>query len=98
MPWLSFQRSGATVVDKLHQAVLRDEATDEDSAVFDTMMEALDLYFHVTSCPNHTHEERQQAYYNARQAFIDFNGDEDEDEEVLGDDDKQNAPSTNTLQ
>lgn|SRR5579864_33171 len=59
------------------------EAGDHD-AEFHTMMEALEVYFHVTSCQNHTPEERREAYLQARTAFVAFAFDEDAtDAEVI---------------
>lgn len=81
---------------------------EDDGKNFGTMMEALEWYFHVTSCNNHTPSERREAYMEARTAFVAFayNGDEsaalgepqDETEEVLGEDDPaQNAPGSNKV-
>lgn len=54
-----------------------EQDTDEQ---FEGLMQALELYFHVTSCRNHTKEERTQAYMLARTAFMEFAYDEDADE------------------
>jgi hypothetical protein len=68
----------------------------DDTTEFDTMMEALEIFFHMASCPNHTPAERTKAFELARDAFAAFAYDEDaeviegmpvESERVLGDDD-----------
>lgn len=43
---------------------------------FDTMMTALDWYFHVTTCSHHANAERTDAYHAAHESFLAFvNGD-----------------------
>jgi hypothetical protein len=78
---------------------------EPDQGAFDTMMEALEMYFHMATCPDHTKEERTQAFVHARDSFAAFAYDDEtpapepqKREHVLGDDDpKQNAPSTDTV-
>jgi hypothetical protein len=58
---------------------------------FDTMMTALDWYFHVTSCPEHSNGERTAAFHAAFESFLAFTG---------GDpamDAAANAPTTMTV-
>lgn len=54
---------------------IREEPLDE-ADTFDTMMEALDWYFHVVTCPNHDRDERHAALRDAHQAFLAFTGDD----------------------
>lgn len=63
-------------------------AADHDDAIeFDTMMQALDAFFHMAVCPNHSPDERGLALKIAREAYIEFayNGDDPEDEGVVVD-------------
>lgn len=41
---------------------------------FDTMMSALDWYFHVSQCRGHTSEERTDAFHAAHEGFLAFTG------------------------
>lgn len=43
---------------------------------FDTMMTALDWYFHVTTCPHHANVERTDAFHAAHESFLVFIGDD----------------------
>jgi hypothetical protein len=56
--------------------------------LFDAMMSALDWYFHVTTCHDHSNAERVAAYHAAHDGFLAF---------VHGDpltDAKANAPTS----
>jgi hypothetical protein len=41
---------------------------------FDTMMSALDTYFHVSTCRDHTSRERAEAFHAAHDSFVAFVG------------------------
>jgi hypothetical protein len=85
-----------------------DKIKSGDADDFDEMMDALDAFFHVTTCPNHSDAERKEAFGLAYQAYYKFAGDPDDTtgdasppgignhnrQHVLGDDDKQNAPTS----
>jgi hypothetical protein len=58
---------------------------------FDLMMSALDWYFHVTSCRNHSNAERLEAFRAAHDGFEAFVG----DDPTM--DAKSNAPTTMTM-
>ena len=66
-------------------------AAVEEVDPFDNMMSALDWYFHVTSCRNHSNNERLEAFREARDAFIAFAGDDEAFDELA------TAPSTTTV-
>jgi hypothetical protein len=61
-------------------------ADHDDTAEFDTMMQALDAFFHMAVCPNHTPDERGLALKMAREAYIGFayDGEDPEGPEVVG--------------
>jgi len=44
--------------------------------IFDTMVSALDWYFHVTSCREHTDDERREAFAATRDSYAGFSGDD----------------------
>ena len=88
-----------------------DKIKSGDADDFDEMMDALDAFFHVTTCPNHSDAECIEAFGLAYQAYYKFAGDPDDttgdvigvvdarppgnhDQRVLGDDDRQNAPTS----
>jgi len=56
------------------QEQLVTEADEADDDAFDTMMSALDVFFHVAKCPNHSKEERQEALKEAADAFAAYVG------------------------
>ena len=66
-------------------------AAVEEVDPFDEMMSALDWYFHVTSCRNHSNAERLEAFREAREAFAAFAGDDEAFDELA------TAPSTRTV-
>ena len=66
-------------------------AAVEEVDPFDEMMSALDWYFHVTSCRNHSDAERLEAFGEAREAFAAFAGDDEAFDELA------TAPSTLTV-
>jgi hypothetical protein len=58
---------------------------------FDAMMSALDWYFHVSRCREHTGTERAEAFHAAYVSFIEFtNGD-------LAMDAEANAPTSGAI-
>lgn len=87
---------------------MSDAKSLEDAAgeSFDNMMDALDVFFHVAVCPNHTEQDRQEAFGQARQCFIDFAYDGEDPENqtpapraarpatVASDAKEQNAPTS----
>jgi len=85
------------------QIVTAGEEVEADE--FDAMMSALDMFFHVHRCPNHSGAERMAAYAQAEQAFatfcgfdtVDFVGPEGGDEDVAGDEPTPNAPTSNKV-
>ena len=66
-------------------------AAVEEVDPFDEMMSALDWYFHVISCRNHSNAERLEAFLGAREAFAAFAGDDEAFDELA------TAPSTRTV-
>lgn len=74
---------------KRAQEVSAAEAQVDDA--FDTMMSALDWFFHVTTCHEHTNAERAQAYRAAREGFRVFVGDDPTMDAAA------NAPTTTTV-
>ena len=77
----------------------------EDSGL-ETLMDALEVFFHMATCPDHTPVERGEAFQLARKSFIAFAydgedpeaGDDDNDEKPVtvlsADDPAQNAPTS----
>lgn len=63
---------------------------------FDAMMYALDVFFHVTECPNHSGAERMNAYAAAKQAFTLFVGGF-EDHDAAAEPATPNAPTSNKV-
>ena len=51
-------------------------AVEEVDDPFDMMMLALDLYFHVVTCPDHSNAERHDALRAAHESFLAFTGDD----------------------
>lgn len=88
-------------------------AEEAEADAFETMMSALDVFFHVAMCPNHSREERQDALKDAKEAFAAFVGydpltgpDDQEEEEALPPSDelgvdvalpRANAPTSNKV-
>lgn len=58
---------------------------------FDTMMSALDWYFHVTNCHEHSNAERHAAFRAAHESFQVFVGDDPAMDAAA------NAPTTMTV-
>ena len=80
---------------KFHSNFMQEvPAAVEEVDPFDEMMSALDWYFHVTSCRNHSNAERLEAFREAREAFAAFAGDLRDDEAF---DELATAPSTRTV-
>lgn len=71
------------------QPAERDDATDSDE-----LMDALDVFFHVNECPNHTDDERREAYQQARAAFFALITDEGVVDEF---DAQANAPTSGSV-
>ena len=55
-------------------AELEIAAEEAENDAFETMMSALDVFFHVAKCPNHSKEERQDALKAAADAFAEYVG------------------------
>ena len=67
------------------------EAQPEADYPFDTMMSALDWYFHVTTCRDHSNAERVAAFHAAHESFLALaSGDTAMDAAA-------NAPTSNTV-
>jgi hypothetical protein len=49
-----------------------DEAAADEADDFDTMMEALEVHFHMVTCADHTPQERAEACMQARAAYLQF--------------------------
>lgn len=58
---------------------------------FNTMMSALDWYFHVTTCRHHSNDERVEAFHAAHEGFLMFAG----DDPLM--DAEANAPTSNAV-
>jgi hypothetical protein len=64
---------------------------DPDDALIYTMMSALDWYFHVTTCRDHSNAERVAAFHAAHESFLALaSGDTAMDAAA-------NAPTSNTV-
>ncbi len=56
------------------QEQLMTAAEEANEDAFDAMMSALDVFFHVAVCPNHSKEERQDALKQAKETFAAYVG------------------------
>lgn len=75
---------GKLVAEEVYEDVFPDDGHDE-------MMDALGVYFHMLTCPNHTSEERKAA---ALQAMAAYNRYADGDADDIEDDERINAPTS----
>ena len=64
-------------VDRLRQAI------ESESYAFDNMMQALDVMFHMMTCPNHTEEERMQSAQFALEEYRVFSDEDFDDPTAL---------------
>lgn len=73
----------------------KNPVSDIELDYFDDMMDTLDAYFHVATCPDHTREERVEAFKLAHDCYNRFAN------YAIGDadlDSRANAPSTLRMQ
>jgi hypothetical protein len=57
-------------------------ADEVEGERFDSMMDALGAFFHMSTCANHTDDERRAAFKLAREAYVAFAFDGDDPDPV----------------